>query len=79
LRRFLAAAAALEALMAIARRSSAVRFLARVQLVSRRERGGVTTSYYRVHKQNETAIVTYAVGKDGKVAVLEVSPDREYR
>lgn len=50
-----------------------------LELVLRKELNGMTGSSYRIRKKNEAAIITYAIGKDGKVAMLDISPDQQYR
>jgi hypothetical protein len=48
-------------------------------LVIRRQIGERTISAYRIRKGDNASLVTYELGKDGKVARLGDSPDQEYQ
>ncbi len=48
-------------------------------LVKRIQIGDRTISAYRVRKGDNVLLVTYELGKDGKVALLGDSPDQEYQ
>jgi len=51
----------------------------KMALVSRKESAGITVSRYRIEKDNETRIVSFGLGADGKVAAMRVQPDPEVR
>jgi CubicO group peptidase (beta-lactamase class C family) len=48
-------------------------------LVSRKESDGVTVSRYRIAKGNDTRIVGFGLGADGKIATMRVQPDPDVR
>jgi len=48
-------------------------------LVSRNESDGITVSRYRIGKGNETRIVRFGLGADGKVATIGIQPDPDVR
>ncbi|MGB2663156.1 MAG: serine hydrolase domain-containing protein [Candidatus Acidiferrum sp.] len=48
-------------------------------LVSRTETNGVTVSSYRIIKNNESRIVTFGLGTDGKIADFGIRPDPDVR
>jgi CubicO group peptidase (beta-lactamase class C family) len=50
-----------------------------VILVSRKENDGITLSRYRVAKGNETRIVRFGLGADGKVATVGIQPNPDVR
>lgn len=50
-----------------------------VSLVSRKENDGIVVSRYRVAKGNETRIVRFGLGADGKVATVGIEPDPDVR
>ena len=48
-------------------------------LVSRKENDGIMVSRYRIAKGNESRIVRFGLGADGKVAILGIQPDPDVR
>ena len=50
-----------------------------VTLVSRTESDGITVSRYRIVKGNESRIVRFGLGTDGKVATVGIQPDPDVR
>jgi len=48
-------------------------------LVSRKENDGITVSRYRIVKGNESRIVRFGLGADGKVATVGIQPDPDVR
>jgi hypothetical protein len=50
-----------------------------VTLVSRTENDGMTVSRYRIAKGNESRIVRFGLGADGKVATAGIQPDPDVR
>jgi len=50
-----------------------------VLLVMRRQLGDMLGSVYRVSKGEHSRLITFAVDKDGKVAILADSPDQQYQ
>ena len=50
-----------------------------VVLVKRSTMGEMTVSAYRIRKGGNSLLVTYALDKDGKVAIFADYPDREYQ
>ncbi len=50
-----------------------------LELVLRKDLNGMIGSCYRVRNKNQAAIITYAVAQDGKVAMLDIAPNQEYR
>jgi CubicO group peptidase (beta-lactamase class C family) len=50
-----------------------------VTLVSRTESDGITESRYRIAKGNESRIVRFGLGDDGKVATIGIRPDPDVR
>jgi hypothetical protein len=48
-------------------------------LVLRKPYGTGVASLYRIRKGEHSLLITYGLGKDGKVALLADSPDQEYR
>jgi CubicO group peptidase (beta-lactamase class C family) len=48
-------------------------------LVSRKEDEGITVSRYRIVKGNESRIVRFGLGADGKVATAGIQPDPDVR
>ena len=48
-------------------------------LVSRKESDGVIVSRYRIVKDNESRIVRFGLGADGKVATMGIQPDPDVR
>jgi hypothetical protein len=50
-----------------------------VTLVSRTESDGITVSRYRIVKGNESRIVRFGLGADGKVATVGIQPDPDVR
>ena len=48
-------------------------------LVSRKESDGIMVSRYRIAKGNESRIVRFGLGADGKVATLGLQPDPDVR
>ncbi|MDQ1408940.1 MAG: hypothetical protein QOJ41_675, partial [Acidobacteriaceae bacterium] len=50
-----------------------------VTLVSRTESDGITESRYRIAKGNESRIVRFGLGADGKVATIGIRPDPDVR
>jgi CubicO group peptidase (beta-lactamase class C family) len=51
----------------------------KMTLVSRTEKDRVTVSRYRVEKGNESRIVRFGLGADGKVATVGIQPDTDVR
>ena len=51
----------------------------RITLVSRTEKDGGTVSRYRIEKGNESRIVRFGLGADGKVATIGILPDPDVR
>jgi hypothetical protein len=51
----------------------------KLTLVSRKESDGITVSRYRIGKGNETRIVRFGLGADGKVATIGIEPDPDVR
>jgi CubicO group peptidase (beta-lactamase class C family) len=51
----------------------------KITLVSRKESDGIEVSRYRIGKGNETRIVGFGLGADGKVATMRVQPDPDVR
>ena len=51
----------------------------RMTLVSRTEKDGGTVSRYRIEKGNESRIVRFGLGADGKVATIGILPDPDVR
>jgi CubicO group peptidase (beta-lactamase class C family) len=51
----------------------------KMTLVFRKESDGVTVSRYRIEKGDETRIVGFGLGADGKVAALRIQPDPDVR
>jgi CubicO group peptidase (beta-lactamase class C family) len=51
----------------------------KMTLVSRKESDGITVSRYRIVKGNESRIVRFGLGADGKVATIEFQPDPDVR
>ncbi len=50
-----------------------------LSLVSRKESDGITVSRYRIVKGNESRIVRFGLGADGKVATMGIEPDPDVR
>ena len=50
-----------------------------IELVIRKPIGSGIASCYRIRKADHAMLITYALDKDGKVALLMDSPDQEYR
>lgn len=50
-----------------------------LSLVARKESDGVTVSRYRIGKGNQSRIVRFGLGTDGKVATLRLQPDPDVR
>jgi CubicO group peptidase (beta-lactamase class C family) len=50
-----------------------------VTLVSRTDSDGITVSRYRIAKGNESRIVRFGLGADGKVATIGIQPDPDVR
>ncbi len=48
-------------------------------LVSRKENDGIMVSRYRIAKGNESRIVRFGLGADGKVAILGIQLDPDVR
>ena len=48
-------------------------------LVKRKQIGDRTISAYRIRKGDSALLITYEVGKDGKVALFADSPDQQYQ
>jgi hypothetical protein len=51
----------------------------KMTLVSRKESDGITVSRYRIVKGNESRIVRFGLGTDGKVATIGFQPDPDVR
>jgi CubicO group peptidase (beta-lactamase class C family) len=51
----------------------------KITLVSRKEKDGITVSRYRIEKGNESRIVRFGLGADGKVATIGILPDPDVR
>jgi len=51
----------------------------KMTLVSRKESDGITVSRYRIVKRNESRIVRFGLGTDGKVATIGFQPDPDVR
>jgi hypothetical protein len=51
----------------------------KMTLVSRKESAGMTVSRYRIAKGNETRIIDFGLGADGKVGRVRVQPDPDVR
>ena len=51
----------------------------KITLVSRTEKDGITVSRYRIEKGNESRIVRFGLGADGKVATIGIQPDPDVR
>ena len=50
-----------------------------VTLVSRKESDGITVSRYRITRGDESRIVSFGLGIDGKVATMGIQPDPDVR
>lgn len=51
----------------------------KMTLVTRTERDGGTVSRYRIEKDNQSRIVRFGLGADGKVATIGIQPDTDVR
>jgi CubicO group peptidase (beta-lactamase class C family) len=51
----------------------------KITLVSRTEKDGITVSRCRIEKGNESRIVRFGLGADGKVATIGILPDPDVR
>jgi hypothetical protein len=51
----------------------------KITLVSRTQKDGISVSRYRIEKGNESRVVRFGLGADGKVATLGILPDPDVR